>query len=102
MAPVKPSPASVSAPTSNHNSATSSCSRFILPYEHQRKDINVPSSLSSTCARVMKETETSIEVSISSQTKEISFVVSGKSSNIKSAKRLLWSLLAQNVLIVEY
>ena len=45
----------------------------------------------------MKETETTIEVSVSSQTKGISFVVSGKAVNIKSAKRQLWSLLAQNV-----
>lgn len=54
-------------------------------------------SLNSTCARVMKDTETTIEVSVSSQTKAISFVVSGKTANIKLAKRQLWSLLAQNV-----
>ena len=53
--------------------------------------------MNSTCARVMKETETTIEVSVSSQTKGISFVVSGKAVNINSAKRQLWSLLAQNV-----
>lgn len=45
----------------------------------------------------MKETETSIEVSVSGQNKAISFVVSGKSGGIKTAKRQLWSLLAQNV-----
>lgn len=53
--------------------------------------------LNSTCARVMKDTETTIEVSVSSQTKGISFVISGKAANIKSAKRQLWSILAQNV-----
>lgn len=44
----------------------------------------------------MKETETAIEVSVSSQTGAISFVVSGKADRIKSAKRQLWSILAQN------
>jgi hypothetical protein len=81
-------------------SSTSTCnssSRFLLPFEHQRKDLNVAVSLNSTCARVMKETGTTIEVSVSSQTKGISFVVSGKAADIKLAKRQLWSLLAQNV-----
>ena len=54
-------------------------------------------SLNSTCARVMKESETTIEVSISSQTKGISFVVGGKVAGIKLAKRHLWSFLAQSV-----
>jgi len=53
--------------------------------------------VNSTCARLMKETGATIEVSISSQTGGISFVVSGKSENVKSIKRQLWSTLAQNV-----
>lgn len=69
-----------------------------MPVEHQRKDLSVAGSLNFTCARVMKDTETTIEVSVSSQTKGISFVVCGKAANIKLAKRQLWSLLAQNVM----
>lgn len=84
------------SPTLSTASANSSV-RFILPAEHQRKDINISASLSSTCARVMKDTETSIEVSVSGQSRAISFVFNGKPANIKTAKRQLWSLLAQNV-----
>jgi hypothetical protein len=76
---------------------SNSSSRFLLPVEHQRKDLNVTVSVNGTCSRVMKETATTIEVSVSSQTKAISFVVSGKAADIKTAKRQLWSLLAQNV-----
>lgn len=94
VVPPKPS-VKVVSPTLT--STSNSSSRFLLPVEHQRKDMNISGSLNSTCARVMKETETTIEVSVSSQTKAISFVVSGKAVNIKSAKRQLWSLLAQNV-----
>lgn len=97
MAPVKPAPNKAAVTTSPTLSGSNSSSRFLLPQEHQRKDLNITASLNSTCARVMKETDTTIEVSTSSQTKAISFVVSGKPTNIKSAKRHLWSLLAQNV-----
>lgn len=99
VVPPKPSVKIVS-PTLT--STSNSSSRFLLPVEHQRKDMNIAGSLNSICARVMKETETTIEVSVSSQTKAISFVVSGKAVNIKSAKRQLWSLLAQNVNKVDY
>ncbi len=93
--PVKPAPSAKAKDITS--SGSNSSSRFILPQEHQRKDLNVAASLNSTCARVMKETDTTIEVSTSSQTKAISFVVSGKPANITFAKRHLWSLLAQNV-----
>ena len=72
--------------------------RFLLLQEHQRKDLNLNSTLYSICTRVMKETDTNIEVSVSSQNKAISFVVSGKATNIQSARRHLWSILAQNVI----
>ena len=49
----------------------------------------------------MKDTDTTIEVSVSGQSKAISFVLSGKSDNIKAAKRQLWSLLAQNVRLLQ-
>lgn len=108
MAPVKPVPitkaqstATTTTTSSPTLSSSNSSSRFLLPQEHQRKDVNITASLNSTCARVMKETEATIEVSVSSQTKAISFVVSGKPASIKSAKRLLWSLLAQNVSLIK-
>ena len=89
--------ASTSTTISSASSSSNSSVRFILPPEHQRKDISVAASLNFTCARVMKDTETTIEVSVSSQSKAISFVLGGKPENIKAAKRQLWSLLAQNV-----
>lgn len=71
--------------------------RFLLPQEHQRKDANLSATVNSLCARLMKESGTTIEVSISSQTGAISFVVGGKPDSIKYIKRQLWSTLAQNV-----
>ena len=100
IVPVVVSRPSVTASTScaiSSASSSNSSVRFILPHEHQRKDISVAASLNFTCARVMKDTETTIEVSVSSQSKAISFVLGGKPENIKAAKRQLWSLLAQNV-----
>lgn len=92
--PPKPAVKAVATPS---GPTLNSSSRFLLPIEHQRKDLNVTVSLNATCSRVMKDTGTTIEVSVSSQTKAISFVVSGKAADIKTAKRQLWSQLAQNV-----